>query len=364
MTNRERILNLAAGKEVDRKPLFFYFGPWPQTMERWQKEGLRLEPQMDQGAAFRSVCGLDAGIAILPVNLGYAPAFTSEVLEDLGERLKIRDALGVVQLIRKEGASIPHYIDYPVKCREDWLKLKEERLNPETPGRIPDNFDEVVQSLEKEGFALQLGYYPYGLFGTLRDMIGVEDLLMWFYDEPELIREMMDDLTTFWLAIYQKVIDRGVKVDVIHIWEDMSGKTGPLISPKMVREFMAPNYRRIRDFADRNGIPIMVVDTDGDVTALIEPFMEAGVNMLLPFEVQAGMDICKVAKEYPELAIMGGFDKRVLWDSREAIDREVERLRPMFEKGMRYFVAPDHLIPPEVPYELFQYFLDKIRPLL
>jgi len=42
----------------------------------------------------------------------------------------------------------------------------------------------------------------------------------------------------------------------------------------------------------------------------------------------------------------------------------VERLRPMFEKGMRYFVAPDHLIPPEVPYELFQYFLDKIRPLL
>ena len=38
-----------------------------------------------------------------------------------------------------------------------------------------------------------------------------------------------------------------------------------------------------------------------------------------------------------------------------------DRLRPMFREGVRYFCAPDHLIPPEVPLALFRYFIDRLR---
>jgi len=40
-----------------------------------------------------------------------------------------------------------------------------------------------------------MGVFPYGLFGTLRDMMGVEELLVSFYQQPDLIHEMMDYLT-------------------------------------------------------------------------------------------------------------------------------------------------------------------------
>ena len=75
----------------------------------------------------------------------------------------------------------------------------------------------------------------------------------------------------------------------------MSGKTGPLISPDMMREFMAPNYRKIREFADRHNIPIVMLDTDGDMDKIIPVLIESGINILLPFEVIEG---CKTAVEF------------------------------------------------------------------
>lgn len=346
MNNRERIRALGRGGEIDRKPFFFYFGPWPEAVARWKGEGLTRD--------WREEFGTDAGIETLNANLGYLPAFREEVLEESVHTRVIRDRLGITQEVRREGASIPHYIDYPVKCRADWEKLKV-RLDPADPARFPGPLRGA-----DTGAALQLGAYPYGLFGTLRDMIGVETLLYWMYDEPELIAEMMDYLTEFWLSIYGRAA-RETAVDVIHIWEDMSGRGGSLISPAMVRRFMLPNYRRIRDFADKNDIPVVAVDTDGDCSELIPLFMDAGINMIMPFEVQAGMDVTKVARQYPDLIIMGGFDKRALWTSRAAIDAEFARLTPMFAPGVRWILAPDHLIPPEVPLELFAHFMRAAR---
>lgn len=346
MNNRERLRALAAGAPVDRKPFFFYFGPWPEAVARWREEGLARD--------WKAEYGVDEGIEILNVNCGYLPAFEEVVIEERAHTRVIRDRLGITQEVRRTGASIPHYLDYPVKCRADWEALKA-RLDPDEPARVPQN---LVS--ERPDAALQLGAYPYGLFGTLRDMVGVETLLFWMYDEQDLVWEMMDYLTTFWLAIYARAV-RAAKVDVIHIWEDMSGRNGSLISPAMVKRFMLPNYRRIRDFADRNDIPFVAVDTDGDCSELIPLFLDAGINMMMPFEVQAGMDVTKIAKAYPDLTIMGGFDKRVLWTSRAAIDAEFERLLPMRAPGVRWILAPDHLIPPEVPLEQFDYFMRKTR---
>lgn len=350
MNNRERIRALVQGKPVDRQPFTFYFGPWPEAIERWKREGLEGD--------WQEVFGMDAGIETVQVNLGYLPAFEYKVLEERADTRVIVDRQGVTQLVRKQGASIPHYLDYPVKSAQDWTRLKA-RLDPDSPGRFPENWPELVKFYNQTDRAVQLGCYPYGLFGTLRDMMGVEALLINFIEESGLIHRMMDYLTDFWLAIFEKVV-RQVKVDIIHIWEDMSGKTGSMISPRMVREFMLPNYKKITDFARAHDIAVVSVDTDGDCGELIPLFKEAGINMMMPFEVQAGCDVNDYQRRYPELTIMGGFNKQALWKDEAAIDAEFERLAPMFRPGVRYICTPDHLIPPEVPYPLFCYFMERL----
>ena len=355
MTNRERLIAMAAGRPIDRPPYFCFFGPWGETLERWHAEGLPTDKRWDDGLGF------DAGITVVPVKLGYLPAFEYEELADEGETLVFRDAQGITQRVRKGKSTIPQYLDYPVKNRADWEQLKK-RLDPDDPARFPDDWPNIAAALNGGDAAVQIGHYPYGLFGTLRNMIGVEDLLTGFYDFPGLIEDMMNYLTDFWIAIWTKAV-RHVKLDAIHMWEDMSGRSGPLISPAMVRKYMVPCYRRMRDFCDVHGVSLFTLDTDGDVSRLIEPFMDAGINLLFPFEVQAGSDINAVVKRHPSLICLGGIDKRALAISREAIDAELARIRPALASG-HYIPQLDHLIHPEIPYENFVYFCMRLREII
>jgi uroporphyrinogen decarboxylase len=341
---------------VDRLPFVFYLGPWDETIERWRQEGLDTHKTWDESFWF------DEGFVLINVNLGYSPAFTYEVIEEKANTRIIKDSFGIIQEVRKSGSSIPRYIEYPIKNIADWRKLKEERLDPEDPCRFPDNWGELVNQYNSGEKIVQLGDYPYGLFGTLRDMLGVETLLVSFYDQPELIREIMDYLTDFWLSIYAKVC-RQVKVDAIHMWEDMSGKNGSLISPKMVREFMMPNYKKIKAFADVQGIKIFSLDTDGDCSKLIPLFMECGINLVFPFEVAAGCDIVAYRKQYPNLGIMGGIDKQEIAKGKACIDRELERIAEVFNHS-GYIPSLDHLIHPEISWEDFIYFVSRLKQMI
>jgi uroporphyrinogen decarboxylase len=332
-------------REIDRQPLSFYFGPWPETIERWEKEGL------PKGSRWDAELNLDPGIRHVDVNLGFSPAFDKEILEEKEDTWLIRNELGILEEIWKGGSTIPKIIESPVTDRESWEKLKEERLNPESNERFPPDWDKLAGEYNESDYIIQLGWYPYGLFGTLRDMLGVETLLLAFYDDPGLIHDMMDYLTDFWLAIYEKVC-RKAEVHAIHMWEDMSSKNGSLISPKMVREFMMPNYQKIAAFAREHDIPIFSLDTDGDCAQLVPLYLESGINLVFPFEVAAGCDINEYRKQYPALCIMGGIDKREIAKGPEATDRELDRIDSMF-KDPGYWPALDHLVHPEISYDDF-----------
>ena len=355
MTNRERFRNTALCKKTDRPPFMCFFGPWAETHERWHNEGCT---DWD----WRKPVGYDLEIRNIDVNLHYSPGFDYTLIEEKGDIKIFRDHMGILQEAKIHGETIPKYLDYPVKCREDWEKIKNERLDPNDPRRFPDHWDDLVKSYNESTDPVQLGYYPCGLFGMLRDMMGVEELLVAFYDDPALIHDMMDYLTDFWIRIYQKVV-KDVKVDHLHIWEDMSGKQGLLISPDMFREFMAPNYKKLSEFAKEHDIAMISVDTDGNVDEFIPLILEAGFNTLLPFEVSAGSDIVAYREKYPNLCILGGIDKREIAKGKEAIDSELKRIEPMFDQP-GYLASLDHLAHPEISWQDFLYYNKRLKEMI
>jgi uroporphyrinogen decarboxylase len=128
----------------------------------------------------------------------------------------------------------------------------------------------------------------------------------------------------------------------------------------MVEEYMMPCYDRIVEFGRSEGVRVISVDTDGDCSELLPVMMNHGINMMLPFEVQAGNDILKFREQYPELGIYGGLDKRALAKDKAAIDAVVKLAAAMVKKG-RYVPAFDHLIPPDVPWENFRYACEQLK---
>jgi uroporphyrinogen decarboxylase len=202
-----------------------------------------------------------------------------------------------------------------------------------------------------------------GFFGPLRNLLGVENLCMAFYDDPALIEEMMDADADFLIQMMGQILDH-TDVDVLGFWEDMAYKTGPLIGPELFGQFAIPRYKRVIEFCRGRGVEFFCLDSDGDITKLIPLWLEAGINILYPFEVQCGMDVIEVRKKHGrELRMWGGIDKRALARGPEAIDAELARVAPLVEEG-GYVPHTDHTLPPDVSFENYCYFMEKLKEIL
>ncbi len=355
LTPGERVVCCLAGGTLDRIPFGIGLGwrPWGETMARWQRESglekLNLAREL----------GYDTGFALPRIEPGVFPLFPVQVLEEDANYRTMRDGRGITRRELKNSGNMPEFLACPVKTEADWERFKRERLDLATSGRISEDWPAFRARLAQTGEAVQVGVFPWGIFGTPRDFLGVENLLVDFCDRPELLHDMMDTLTSLWIGLWESVAAE-VQIDHIHIWEDMSGRQGSLISPRMVEKFMMPCYDRIVAFARSHGVRVISVDSDGDVKQLVPIMRSHGINAFFPFEVQAGCDIERYRDQYPDLGLWGGLDKRALALGRSAIDVEVERCARMCERG-RYLPMFDHLIPPDVPWADFVYAAGRIR---
>jgi uroporphyrinogen-III decarboxylase len=378
MNAREKFLaNMAF--EPDVPLLKWEYGYWAATIRRWYKEGLRCEEgipdNFDGGLSVRAEkmgykeggvidkdvnkqLGLDEPQYRIPVNNFIYPLFERKILEDHADWFVYQDGWGVTKQEFKDRSTPEKIVSGPVKTVEDWEKLKE-RLQPAIEGRLPENWKELCQIYKENDRLLVLGG-GHGFFGTPRYLFGDTEVLYAFHDKPKLIHNINDYLCNFWIELYSRVL-QDVKPDVGFIWEDMCYRNGPLISPKMFEEYMLPYYKKLCGFFRDNGINIIHVDTDGNAWKLIPLFLEGGVTGLFPMEVAAGMDVVKLRETFPKLQMIGGVDKMELMKDQGAIDRELERrIFPTMLKG-GYIPMVDHLVPPEVSWENFEYYRTRLN---
>jgi len=292
----------------------------------------------------------------------FCPRFEEKVLEDRGEHEVAQDFAGRKVLFFKGRRSgfMPEYLDHPVKDLASWERDVKWRLDPAAPGR----FDGVEEQLRKareaaaQGMIIQQrigGGYMY-----LRSLIGPGELLMKFYDEPELIHDCMRT----WLTLAEAVTarhQREVTFDEIFLAEDICYNGGPLISPDMMREFLFPYYRqliagiRARQL-DRYRHLYIQVDTDGDCRPVIPVYQELGMDSMSPFEVASGCDVVEIGRRYPALLLSGGIDKRILARGPNAIDRELERILPAMRARGGYIPTCDHGVPEEVSLANYRHY--------
>ncbi len=347
MSPRERMIAFFDRKPVDRIPFLGVWGPWEVTIQRWKREGMANEDD------WQTVFGYDPGIERVGVNFGICPAFPREVLDEDEEHLLLRDEHGVLQRARKDGTSA-QFLDYPVKDRKTWEAHKW-RFDPDNPERFPADWPARARELRESALLVGADFYPYGFLGGPRTMMGAEASLIAMAQDPELIEDINATLCRLWHALLSRLFDES-RLDAISVWEDMASKKGSLISPAMFHRYLTPHYRRLMDLADAHGVKVRMVDCDGYIHQLAPLFLEAGIPGIVPCEVQAGNDVAQLLATYPELIAMGHIDKRAMTKDKAAMDAEIERLRPLLATG-RFLPHMDHAIPPDVPWDNYQYMV-------
>jgi uroporphyrinogen decarboxylase len=269
--------------------------------------------------------------------------------------------------VRKEVLShvvpaMPRFLEFPVKTRGDFAEITR-RYDPGSTERYPREADWQAFLTAARRRIYPLGLMFDGFFGRLRKWMGLENLLYTLHDDPAFWGEMCEFHTDFILRTIRRAIEEA-PIDYVNIWEDMAYKNGPLMSPRHVRRYLLPGYRRIVDSLRGHGIDTIFVDSDGNIDLLIPIWLEAGINGVWPLEIAAGMNPVDLRRRYGKtLLLAGGIDKRELSRGRAEVHDEVMRkVAPLIQAG-GYIPTVDHSVPPDVPFENYVYFRQLIGQL-
>lgn len=234
---REEYIELMTFGKVDRAMFVSLFGPLVGLSEEWEKQGATPEELSLTAFDFDYVPVVHCG-----GRTGIRGGFEKKILEDIATHTILRDELGRTMKLAKGFATIPLPIDFPVKDMDSWLKVKpfyefhEDRINW-------DNV-ELAKKKQQEG-ELVLASMQGG-WDTPRELMGEENACIAYYEDPELMEDIMATITDTAFKVFERVSDK-VVIDNLFVHEDMAGKSGPLIGPNLIEEYLKPYYRKVWD---------------------------------------------------------------------------------------------------------------------
>ena len=316
MTPRERFRKVLRFEKPDRLPLIEWAAWWDKTFNRWKTEGLDPSFDVDQSLEY----------------------FGLEKLYSFGASIRI-----------------PHYEHEgnPVRDEKDYEELKKNGLYSDAAIEDLVNIaSKYKQSHENGDFTLRI--WLDGFFWYPRRLFGIEEHFYSFYDYPDLLKQINSDLADFNIRAIRALYEVDLP-DFIGIAEDMSYNHGPMLSKELFDEFLAPYYRRLIPEIKKKDVKVLI-DSDGDITTMIPWLLSVGIEGIYPLEKQAGVDICKIRKMYPEFLMMGGYDKMVMSKTEEDMRKEFERILPVMQSG-GYIPSVDHQTPPEVSLENYKIYV-------
>lgn len=316
MNHVERFRAVMNFQPVDRLPIWEWAMWWDKTIARWRTEGLpaNLTGVFDISQYF----GLDPyqqfWFSTTDSTIEAAQHHVKGTLANMDDYMLLKPFL---------------YPAHDTQAMGQWAE-KQSR-------------GEVVVWATLEGFF----WFPRTLMGFMR-------LMYAYYDQPELIHRMNQDLLDFNLRLLGSIAKTCVPT-FMTIAEDMSYNHGPMIGRDVFYEFLAPYYRQlIPALRELDIIPI--VDTDGEVTEMVPWLEDVGIMGVLPLERQAGVDGLSIRRVSPSLRMIGHFDKMVMPKGEDAMRGEFERLLPLMKTG-GFIPSVDHQTPPGVSLEQYRCYL-------
>ncbi len=322
MNQRERIRSILRFEPFDRLPVIEWAPWWSLTLERWRGEGLPSHLQrIDEISDW---LGLDRlkyrHYSPRAPGCPNPPGHGLGIIADESEYERVR----------------PYLYPENVICEDPWRAWAEEQARGDTALWV--NVD--------------------GFFWWPRVLLGIERHFYAFYDQPDLLHRINQDLASWHLQIIGE-LDRYATLEFFCFAEDMSYNHGPMLSRELFETFLAPYYRQVIPEIKKRG-SLVFIDSDGDISPAIPWFLEVGIEGVLPLERQAGVDVAQLRTHFPRLRMLGAFDKMTMARGEEMMRAEFERLLPVARQG-GFLIGCDHQTPPGVSLEHYRLFLRLFR---
>jgi hypothetical protein len=360
----ERMNKALSHEEPDRVPISDFF--WGSFTKRWREE---LGLPADASPYYHY--DLDWIVTVPNMDPWIRPF---ETLSESEEEVTVKTGFGAI--LHK------HY-SFPMPEMHAWEtdsfeKLQAARFDPpDDPRRFFSAGDNQIAGVG-DGFqrdtpawidtvkSLHPDFPVYGsiieVSECLTRLVGQENALLWMGEYPDEMGEVIARIGRFYYEMARAQIEAGAGLlDGFVVWGDVAYKNAMLFSPVYWREHFKPWVARIAGAAHDAGLPV-IYHGCGNVHAIFEDFIEAGIDAYNPLEAKAGMDCLDLRSKYGHrIAFCGNSDMRV-WEAGdpEAIRREVLR-KLNAAKGGGYIFQSDHSVSSSVSGKTYDYIVQLVR---
>ncbi len=180
-------------------------------------------------------------------------------------------------------------------------------------------YEEGAKNFDRENHIF-CGYCFGGLFEMSHYLMGFEDALINYVEEPEAMGELLDVITDYKLEYVKMLVEHG-NIDMIHFHDDWGNKKSLFLNPTTWRKILKPRYEKIYGYLREQGV-IIQHHADCVCQDVIEDMIELGINVWHGCIPQN--DIEKMQKLYRgKIAFQGGIDGAAI--DHKGIDRATVR---------------------------------------
>jgi len=353
MTSRERVLTAMRRRQPDRPPFDFSFGFSPAQIAVFRQRTGADDPYDYFGADTRMVW---PGPTTLTTDytpyLGAMPA--GSTIDEWG--------IGHVPTTSRDGdhAHLEGF-QYPMRALETPADAADYPLPDLDADYRYDSVRSEISDIQGRGLAA-MAMLECTIFERAWYLRSMERLLLDFADASAFATTLLDRITEKRVVQARRYAELGA--DVICYGDDVGTQRGMLMSVSMWRTWLKPRLARTIAAARAIRPDVLIFyHSDGDVTAIIPDLIEIGVDILNPIQPEC-MDPVALKRAYGErLSFWGtiGTQSTFPFGSPEDVRREVRARIATVGVGGGLFLAPTHVIEPEVPFDNIVAFVEAVR---
>jgi len=331
MTSNECVLTALQGKDPEWLPTFEWILN-PDVIEAMTGTRDELE--------FVELTGID-GIAI-GTNMKH------EFIDDR----HYKDEWGITRVSYGE---YPNAVGHPVKTLKDL-----EKLNIPDPD-VEYRFDNIKKAMGRFGDEKSIIIRLRDVFSQPRDLMGFEDFLLAFYNDPDLVDELMRISVEYNTKLAKNAKEIGGKIIVVG--DDVADNSGLLVSPEMYQSQIYPRFKELIENFKELGF-LVIKHTDGKILDIMDLFVESGIDCIDPIDPLAGMNITKMKKDYGDkLCLKGNIDcvKTLVSESPENVRKETIECILAASPGGGHVISSSNSIHRGINPVNYKTFLDTIK---
>lgn len=186
-------------------------------------------------------------------------------------------------------------------------------------------------------------------------MFGFETLLVNFMLERDLMEYWLDRVLTHHLATLDRFLAiTGTYIAALQMNDDLGTQDNLLLPPDIYRTMIKPQQARWIEFASERTDAKIFLHCDGAVSAILDDFVEIGIEILNPLQTGArGMEPASLKRRYGDrLSFWGGgvdTQSTLPFGTLDDIRREVRERIALLGEGGGYVFAPIHNIQADIP---------------